>query len=57
MKKRTAFFVGFCIENGRKRRLSRREIAECWRLWAKHRDIREGKPERWGGLPLGEEQP
>ena len=39
-------FVGYWYDplNGRRlQRASRREIATAYRLWAKHRDIREGR--------------
>ena len=39
-------FVGYWYDplNGRRlQRASRREIANAYRLWAKHRDIREGR--------------
>jgi hypothetical protein len=39
-------FRGFWFdpESGRRlQRASRREIADAYRLWAKHRDIREGR--------------
>jgi hypothetical protein len=42
-RKRPAFFDGYCIENGVRRRLRRDEIRECWRLWTKHRATREGR--------------
>jgi len=38
-------FCGFWFDlDGRRlRRMTRREIAEAYRLWAKHRDVREGR--------------
>jgi hypothetical protein len=41
--KREALFDGYCVEDGKRRRLTRAELAECYRLWAKHADIRTGK--------------
>jgi hypothetical protein len=41
--KRDGLFDGYCVENGKRRRLTRAELAECYRLWAKHADIRTGK--------------
>jgi hypothetical protein len=36
-------FNGYCVENGVRRRLRQKELAECWRLWCRHRAIREGR--------------
>jgi hypothetical protein len=47
-------FNGYCVDSGVKRRLRQQELREAWRLWCRHRDIREGKL-RWGALPMGEE--
>ena len=45
MKKRTGLFNGhwYSMSGQRLRRLTRSEIAECYRLWAKHRDVRAGR--------------
>ena len=53
-RKRPAFFSGYAVEDGVRRRLRRDELHECWRMWSKHADIRNGNAERWGALPLGE---
>jgi hypothetical protein len=44
-RKRPAFFSGWWLdENGvRLRRVRREEMTEVWRLWTRHRDIREGR--------------
>jgi hypothetical protein len=37
-------FCGHCVDhNGVKRRLTRQELAEAWRLWCRHSDIRLGR--------------
>ena len=43
--KRASLFDGFWkdMSGRRMRRLTRAEMAEVWRLWAKHGDIREGR--------------
>ena len=45
MKKRAALFNGHWYStDGRKlRRLTRAEIAELYRLWSKHADVRTGR--------------
>jgi hypothetical protein len=50
---RPAFFDGYCEESGFledgyhaepvRRRLRRSELAEAWRLWCRHADIRTGR--------------
>jgi hypothetical protein len=42
---RSVFFDGFWTDlNGKKlRRITHAELREIWRLWSKHRDIREGR--------------
>ncbi len=45
-RKRPAFFDGWWTDPATGRRLQRvrrAEMAEVWRLWTKHRDIREGR--------------
>jgi hypothetical protein len=44
-RRRPAFFSGYWTDpaSGAKlRRVRREELRECWRLWARHRDVREG---------------
>jgi hypothetical protein len=36
-------FSGYCVDQGVKRRLRQKELAECWRLWCRHADIRTGR--------------
>lgn len=54
MKRRSGLFHEYCRESGWlkdgrwadepvERKLTREELAECYRLWRKHRDIREGE--------------
>jgi hypothetical protein len=43
---RASLFHGFWVDPATGRRLervSRAEMAEVWRLWIKHRDVREGR--------------
>lgn len=56
MKKRSAMFNGYVVDNGVKRRMRRDEAIELRRLWWKHADIRTS-PKRWGALPMGEDRP
>lgn len=42
-KKEPLFSAFWYDKEGKKHRLSRSEIGECYRLWAKHKDIRTGK--------------
>jgi len=42
--RRPSLFVGWWFCDGRRlRRATRRELAEAYRLWARHADIREGR--------------
>jgi hypothetical protein len=43
--KRESLFEGYWrdMEGRRLRRIRRDEMADLWRMWAKHRDIREGQ--------------
>jgi hypothetical protein len=43
VRKRPALFDGYVIENGVRRRLRRQELAEAWRLWCRHADVRLAK--------------
>lgn len=48
-RRRPAFFSGYWTNpatGGRLGRVTRVELAEAWRLWAAHRDIREGRSGR-----------
>jgi hypothetical protein len=58
-RKRPPLFCAYVHEGGVRRRLTQRELRECWRLWTRHSDIRLGKtkPEQWGGLPRDEAWP
>jgi hypothetical protein len=42
-RKRPALFSAYVYEDGIRRRLTQRELRECWRLWCKHSDVRLGK--------------
>jgi hypothetical protein len=46
-RRRASLFSGYWRdESGEKGpRVSRPELAEAWRLWARHRDVREGRAE------------
>ena len=43
-RRRPALFHGYWLDpaSGNKKRVTRAEMAEVWRLWTRHRDIREG---------------
>jgi hypothetical protein len=45
VKRRPSLFVGYWRDpsTGKKWRVTRAEMAEVWRLWSKHRDVREGR--------------
>jgi hypothetical protein len=44
VKRRPAMFNAFYVDhNGAKQRLTRQELAECWRLWCRHADVRLGR--------------
>lgn len=45
-RKSEPLFDAYIVENGKRRRMNRDEIRECWRLWRKHADIRLGKLRR-----------
>ena len=43
-RRRPALFFGYWLDptTGEKWRVKRDEMREVWRLWSRHRDIREG---------------
>jgi hypothetical protein len=41
--RRPALFSGYVVEDGIRRRLRKAELAEAWRLWCRHSDIRLGR--------------
>lgn len=47
MTRRPALFDGYVTDlvTGERRRLRQEELAELWRLWRKHADIRTGAAE------------
>ena len=48
MKRRPELFRGHWVDpipGERLRRVTREEMREAWRLWVRHRDIREGRVE------------
>ena len=52
-KPKEGLFSGFWVDpvTGKKNRLQRAELAECYRLWAKHKDIRTGRhPDVYQGV-------
>lgn len=45
MRRRPSLFHGYWTDPATGRRvgrLTRAELAEAWRLWSRHRDVREG---------------
>lgn len=52
-RRREALFQGYLVENGKRRRATKAELREAYRLWRRHWDIRTGRfsPVRDGGLP------
>ena len=42
-KPRPALFENYVVENGKRRRATRAELAEAHRLWWKHKDVRTGR--------------
>lgn len=42
-RRREPLFSAYLVDNGTRRRATREELQEMWRLWRKHADIREGR--------------
>jgi hypothetical protein len=42
-RRRPSLFHGWIVEDGRRRRATRAELRNAYRLWVRHADIREGR--------------